>query len=158
MFPKFGGAGWPGPLSVVALLTWNPVPKVPKVMPRGEFTLKKSNGKVLGAAKFAGTVSQLISRRTPPKEPFAPAVVPPPMAARKLSRAAVAAAVPAPEKTVCARVVPGKSALRMARTRAQGVFIQVCRGWSGGLASFPGTFYDRHEFAFGQDPHAESPT
>jgi len=54
MFPKFGGAGCPGPLSVVAPLTCNPVAKFAKRTPRGEFTLKKSNGKVLGAAKLAG--------------------------------------------------------------------------------------------------------
>src|ERR1043165_10037829 len=95
MFPKLAAAGWPGPLSVVALLTWVPL-KPPTTTPRGEFTLKKSPGKLLGAAKFAGTASQLISRRTPPNEPLGPGVVPPPIVARKASRAEVAAVSPAP--------------------------------------------------------------
>src|ERR1051325_3828902 len=59
---------------------------------------------MVGAGKFAGTPSQLISRRTPPKEPFAPAVVPPPRSVRKASRAAVisAAVGPLAERTTCA--------------------------------------------------------
>src|SRR2546421_12318737 len=102
MLPKFGAAGWPVPVSVVAPLTWKPPAGVEKTTPRGEFTLKKFAGSALGAAKVAGTPSQFISRRTPPKEPFAPAVVPPPIAARNASRAVVAAPKPAPANKVTA--------------------------------------------------------
>src|SRR3954452_5445300 len=89
MFPKLAAAGWPAPASVVAPLTWKPVPGVENTAPRGLLELKKLAGRLLGAEKVAGTASQLISRRTPPKDPFAPAVVPPPMAVRKSSRTAV---------------------------------------------------------------------
>src|SRR5690242_12963894 len=50
-------------------LTWNPVPGVENTTPRGEFTLKKLAGKLLGAEKASGTPSQLISRRPLPKLP-----------------------------------------------------------------------------------------
>src|SRR3954470_3968318 len=96
MFPKLDAAGCPGPLSVGGPLTMNPVPGVEKSTPRGEFTLKKVAGRLFGAAKFAGTPSQLISRRTPPKEPLAPAVVPPPKSSRKASRVAVISVAVAP--------------------------------------------------------------
>ncbi|MEJ7669268.1 MAG: hypothetical protein WKH97_11140 [Casimicrobiaceae bacterium] len=43
-------------------LTWNPVPGVPKTTPRGELTLKKLAGRLLGAESASGTPSQLISR------------------------------------------------------------------------------------------------
>src|SRR5512132_462972 len=66
-----------------------PVPGVDRTTPRGEFTLKKSAGRRLGSARLSGTPSQLISRRTPPNEPFAPGTVPPPIAARNASRLAV---------------------------------------------------------------------
>src|SRR4051812_21981583 len=86
MLPKLGAAGWPGvPVSVGAPLTMKPVPPVVKITPRGEFVLKKSAGRLLGAAKAAGTPSQLISRRAPVaslKEPFGPATEPPPRAVR----------------------------------------------------------------------------
>src|SRR3954452_5232603 len=102
MSPKFAGAGWFTPPSVVAPLTSNPVPGVEKITPRGEFTLKKVAGRRFGPEKFAGTPSQLISRRSPPKEPFAPAVVPPPRSLRKASLAGViaAAVVPVADLTV----------------------------------------------------------
>src|ERR1700730_14130256 len=96
MLPKFAAAGCPGPLSVLAPLTWNPVPGVEKRTPRGEFTLKKLAGRLFGAANAAGTPSQLISRRTPPNEPFGPGVVPPPKSFRKASRVAVMAPAVAP--------------------------------------------------------------
>src|SRR4051812_10875461 len=89
MFPKLARAGWPAPTSVVAPLSWNPVPGVEKTTPRGLLELKKLAGRLLGAEKVAGTASQLISRRTPPNDPFAPATVPPPMAVRKSSRTVV---------------------------------------------------------------------
>jgi hypothetical protein len=73
-------------------LTRKPVPGVLNTTPRGELTLKKLPGKRFGSASVLGTPSQLISRRSPPKEPFAPATVPPPTAARKASRVAVIAA------------------------------------------------------------------
>src|SRR5206468_4406760 len=50
-------------------LTWNPVPDVEKTTPRGELTLKKLAGKLLGAEEASGTPSQLISRRPLEKEP-----------------------------------------------------------------------------------------
>src|SRR6185503_4389303 len=56
------------PEAAVAL-TWNPVPGVENTTPRGEFTLKKSAGRLFGAAEASGTPSQLISRRPLAKEP-----------------------------------------------------------------------------------------
>src|SRR5438477_6035065 len=50
-------------------LTWKPVPGVLKITPRGEFTLKKFAGRLLGAESASGTPSQLISRRPVPKLP-----------------------------------------------------------------------------------------
>src|SRR2546430_768786 len=50
-------------------LTCTALPGVDKTAPRGEFTLKKSNGRLLGAAKLLGTPSQFISRRPDPNEP-----------------------------------------------------------------------------------------
>ena len=50
-------------------LTSNPLPGVLKTTPRGEFTLKKVAGKLLGAENASGTPSQLISRRPLPNEP-----------------------------------------------------------------------------------------
>ena len=47
--------------------------------------MKKLAGRLLGAAKLAGTPSQLISRRAPVaslNRPLAPAVLPPPSAVR----------------------------------------------------------------------------
>src|SRR3954471_501896 len=83
MLPNSAPPANPG--SVEAALTWKPEPGVEKVTPRGEFTLKKFAGRLFGAAKPDGTPSQLISRRTPPNDPFAPAVVPPPRSARNTS-------------------------------------------------------------------------
>src|SRR6266496_4175620 len=85
-------------------LTWKPVPGVEKTVPRGEFTLKKSAGKLLGAERASGTPSQLISRRMPPKDPLAPATVPPPRSTRNASRAEVMAAafVPVADSTMTA--------------------------------------------------------
>src|SRR5436305_10792824 len=106
MLPKLAAAGWPAPASVVAPLTWKPLPAVEKTAPRGEVVLKKLAGRLLGAEAPAATASQLISRRTPPNEPAAPALVPPPRSVRKSSRAASRAGsvgpVPAPERTVWA--------------------------------------------------------
>src|SRR5512132_1360149 len=86
MFPNSTGA------TVAALaLTCTPVPGVFMTTPRGELTLKKFSGRLLGAANASGTPSQLISRRAPPNEPFAPATVPPPRADRKLSTVGVIA-------------------------------------------------------------------
>src|SRR3977135_4440184 len=51
-------------------LTSKPVPGVPKITPRGEFTLKKFAGRLLGAESASGTPSQLISRRPVPKLPI----------------------------------------------------------------------------------------
>src|SRR5215212_2207894 len=107
MLPKLAAAGCPGPLSVLAPLTWKPVPGVENNTPRGEFTLKNVAGSSLGAAKLAGTASQLISRRRPPKEPFAPATVPPPKSVRNASRVAVISAAVAPvavRTTICAKL------------------------------------------------------
>src|SRR4030095_15357439 len=50
-------------------LTWNPVPGGENTAPRGEFTLKKSAGRLFGAESASGTPSQLISRRPLPNEP-----------------------------------------------------------------------------------------
>jgi hypothetical protein len=77
-------------------LTRKPVPGVLNTAPRGELALKKFPGRRLGSATVSGTPSQLISRRRPPKEPFATATLPPPTAARKASRVAVIAAGLAP--------------------------------------------------------------
>src|SRR5437588_9488029 len=52
-----------------AALTWKPVPGVPKITPRGEFTLKKFAGRLLGVESASGTPSQLISQRPVPKLP-----------------------------------------------------------------------------------------
>src|SRR5205814_4187133 len=53
-------------------LTTNPFPSDPganpNTTPRGEFLLKKSEGKAFGSAELSGTPSQLISRR--PAPPF----------------------------------------------------------------------------------------
>ena len=83
-------------------LTRKPVPGVLNTAPRGELTLKKLAGMAFGSARMSGTPSQLISRRRPPKEPFAPATVPPPTAMRKASRVGVikAAVAPVPSKVV----------------------------------------------------------
>src|SRR4051794_6825298 len=98
MLPKLAEAGCPVPLSAGAELTWKPVPGVEKTTPRGEFELKKLAGRLLGAANCAGTPSQLISRRSPPNDPFTPGEVPPPIAERKASRVGViAVAGPAAE-------------------------------------------------------------
>ena len=74
MFPKRCGAA--------SLETWNPEPGVSNTAPRGELVLKKSGLNGFGDDWASGTPSQLISRRTPPNEPFWPAVVPPPRSAR----------------------------------------------------------------------------
>src|SRR3954464_6346484 len=100
MLPKLAAAGWPGPLSVGAPLTMKPTPPVRNTMPRGEFELKKLAGRLLGAAKLAGTPSQLISRRAPVaslKEPLGPGVVPPPNATRYWSMDAWISAGVAPD-------------------------------------------------------------
>src|SRR5437899_493856 len=104
MLPKFAAAGWPAPASLVAPLTWKPVPGVEKTTPRGDVVLKKLAGMLFGAAEAAGNESQLISRRTPPKEPFAPTTVPPPRSVRNASRVGVIAAAfaPVPDVIVCA--------------------------------------------------------
>src|SRR5258706_14154326 len=104
MLPKLAAAGWPAPASVAAPLTSKPVPGVEKTTPRGEFTLKKLAGSKFGAAEAPGTPSQLISRRSVPKLPFAPAVVPPPTPTRKASRGGVipAAVTAVPETTIAA--------------------------------------------------------
>ena len=76
--------GWAGlrPGSPDGLPFLGPVPGVENTTPRGEFTLKKFAGRLFGAADASGTPSQLISRRKPPNDPFAPAVVPPPRSVR----------------------------------------------------------------------------
>ena len=56
-------------LMTVRALTWKPVPGVDKTTPRGDVVLKKSAGRVLGAACASGTPSQLISRRPLPTDP-----------------------------------------------------------------------------------------
>src|SRR5262245_11017535 len=89
--PNSGGVAPPA-----FALTRNPVPGVEYTSPRGELLLKKLVGKGFGSATASGTPSQLISRRTPPNEPFAPAVVPPPTAVRNASRVGVIAAGFAP--------------------------------------------------------------
>ena len=83
-------------------LTRKPVPGVANTAPRGELTLKKLAGSRFGSERASGTPSQLISRRSPPNEPFAPATLPPPTAMRKASRVAVMAAglAPADSKVV----------------------------------------------------------
>src|SRR3954462_13601207 len=95
MLPKLTGA------PPAFALTSKPVPGVMKTTPRGELALKKLSGSELGAEKESGTPSQLISRRTPPNEPFAPATVPPPRSVLKASRAVVVPP-PAPLSTTCA--------------------------------------------------------
>src|SRR5688572_17658510 len=105
MLPKFAAAGWPAPeASVVAPLTWKPVPGVENTAPRGELALKKLAARLLGAEEFEGTPSQLISRRCPPNDPLAPATVPPPRSKRNWSRAGMMAAAlaPADDRTNCA--------------------------------------------------------
>src|ERR1051325_5471628 len=89
----------------------NAVPGVLKTTPRGEVTLKKLAARKFGSAEASGTASQLISRRTPPKLPFAPATVPPPRSALNKSRIAVieAAFGPAPDLTNWAVVVSEKT-------------------------------------------------
>src|SRR4051812_15398227 len=95
MLPKSVGA-----MPALAL-TWNPVPGVENTTPRGLFTLKKLAGRLLGADSASGTPSQLISLRTPPNEPLAPATVPPPIAARNASLVGVIpTAVPVPSNTI----------------------------------------------------------
>src|SRR5690349_1486600 len=94
-------------------LTWKPVPGVEKTAPRGEVVLKKSAGRLLGADLASGTPSQLISRRNPPNEPLAPAVVPPPRSVRNASRAGVTAAAfgPAADWTTTAFARRGSTAV-----------------------------------------------
>src|SRR3954471_18605385 len=103
MFPKSTGTP-----SVAAPLTWKPAPGVEKITPRGEFTLKKFAARLFGAAEAAGTPSQLISRRTPPNDPFAPAVVPPLRSkrneSRALTRVASFAVAPVADRTTWAEV------------------------------------------------------
>src|SRR3954453_7809085 len=86
---SFGNPNRVGVAPPAFALTRKPVPAVLNTTPRGELTLKKSGGSAFGSEKPAGTPSQLISRRTPPNEPFAPATVPPPIAARNASRVGV---------------------------------------------------------------------
>ena len=81
-------------------LSWNPVPGVEKTTPRGEFTLKKLAGRVLGTDRASGTPSQLISQRMPPKLPFAAATVPPPRSILNWSRAATMEATVGPAATL----------------------------------------------------------
>src|SRR5438045_1712140 len=111
-------SNWMGAIPALAL-TWKPVPGVLKITPRGELTLKKLAGRLFGAERASGTPSQLISRRRPPKEPFAPATVPPPRSVRKASRAGVMAAAfePEPLLTTCAGASAGTS--RHATARAE---------------------------------------
>ena len=61
----------------VLALTWKPLPGVEKMAPRGEFTLKKFAGRLLGAENESGTPSQLISRRPDGNAPPTPLFVPP---------------------------------------------------------------------------------
>ena len=60
---------------------------------------------------MSGTPSQLISRLTPPNEPFAPATMPPPIAVRKSSRIDVipAAVVAVPENRMGAAWTDGEA-------------------------------------------------
>src|SRR5438552_1048486 len=94
----------PAPLPPLALsLTWKVVLGITPAnsAPRGEFALKKVAGRAFGELKALPTASQLISRRSPPNDPLAPAMVPPPRAVRNWSRTVVmaAASAPEPEKT-----------------------------------------------------------
>src|SRR4051794_8465954 len=101
--------GVPVGLALFAL-TWKPVPGVEKTAPRGLFTLKKLAGRAFGADCASGTPSQLISRRTPPNDPFSPAVVPPPRSALNWSTVGWIAAALAPtavRTTGAADAVPG---------------------------------------------------
>ena len=103
--PNNGGVAPPA-----LALTRKPEPGVLSTMPRGEVVLKKFAGNRLGSERASGTPSQLTSRRSPPKEPLGPATVPPPTAARKVSRVGVIAAALAPvasktTKPACAEVV-----------------------------------------------------
>src|SRR5262249_28899855 len=76
----------------------------------------------------SGTPSQLISRRTPPNEPFAPAVVPPPMAARKLSRTGVISATfrPVPENNVIDVASAVETAIIETMVAIMAIFFMSC--------------------------------
>src|SRR5205814_2991999 len=112
----------PAPLPPLALsLTWKPVvlPTGANSAPRGELLLKKVAGRAFGELKALPTASQLISRRSPPNDPLAPAVVPPPRAVRNWSRTVLmaAASAPEPEKTN-GWAAAGGAATRAARAPA----------------------------------------
>ena len=117
MLPKSIGA------TPAFAVTWKPVPGVEKTTPRGLLTLKKFAGRLFGALNASGTPSQLISRLTPPKEPFAPATVPPPMAVRNASRKGVIPAplVDIPEKTTGTACTDGV-ATSVARPASTNIF------------------------------------
>src|SRR5262249_51855303 len=91
--------------------------------PRGEFTLKKLAGRGLGSERVSGTPSQLISRRMPPKEPFAPATVPPPTAARKASRVGVIEAALGP---AASKIVKAARAVAAVMTKASEATAAPC--------------------------------
>ena len=99
-------------------LTVNPVPGVPNSTPRA---LNMPAGKGLGSLAASGTPSQLISRRTPPNEPLAPAVAPPPTSARKRSRAAVMSAGVAP---AAVRLTPAAPAWPGTRAPASAAIVR----------------------------------
>src|SRR3954449_4183749 len=82
--------------------TCTPDPGVSNTTPRGELVLKNAGLRLFGEDCASGVPSQLISRRTPSKDPFGPAVVPPPRSTRYASRAGVmaAASAPAPVRAV----------------------------------------------------------
>src|SRR5438046_2945593 len=89
VWKSFGKPNSGGTAPPALALTRKPVPGVENTAPRGELALKKLAGMLLGSERISGTPSQLISRRRPPKEPLAPATVPPPTAVRKASRVGV---------------------------------------------------------------------
>src|SRR5882757_3666954 len=89
VWKSFGNPNRGGVAGPALALTRKPVPGVLKTTPRGEFTLKKLAGSKFGSENKSGTPSQLISRRRPPRSPFAPATAPPPTADRKASRVGV---------------------------------------------------------------------
>ena len=128
-----------GVASPALALTRKPVPGVLKTTPRGELELKKLADRGLGSACESGTPSQLISRRRPPKEPLAPATVPPPTAPRKASRVGVieAAFEPAASKTVKPARTGVATAARASRTVATDRPANLERSSSRGMGVLP---------------------
>src|SRR5947199_2195965 len=99
-------------------LTRTADPGVENTAPRGELTLKKSGGRLLGSARLLGTPSQLISRRPEGKLPATLGLSPPKLARNASTTGDTpAASAPAPWNTTGAAPTGAVVSPRGARPR-----------------------------------------